>query len=60
MKTLFQIYAEEFAHIQYCCYCMETKGDRLTCCDEADWIEFKDLDIEDQRAIIDEELNDNF
>jgi hypothetical protein len=39
---------------------METKGDRLTCCDEADWIEFKDLDIEDQRAIIDEELNDNF
>lgn len=60
MKTLFQTYVEEFAHIQYCCYCMEAKEDKLMCCDEAHWIEFKDLDIEDQRAIIDEELNDNF
>jgi hypothetical protein len=38
---------------------METKGDRFSCCQENHFIEFKDLDIEDQKAIIDEELDEN-
>ncbi len=60
MKSLFEQYREQFSDIQYCCYCMEPKGDKWHCCQENHWIEFKDLDIEDQKAIIEEELNDNF
>ena len=60
MTSLFEQYRRQFADIQYCCYCMEAKGDKWHCCQENHWIEFKDLELEDQKQIIEDELNDNF
>ena len=56
MKSLFQTYIEEFSGIQYCPYCLTTKGDRIVCCDETDFIDFKDLDLDQQKSIIEDEL----
>ena len=60
MKSLFQTYIEEFSDIKYCPYCLTTKGNRIVCCQEADFIEFKELQPEQQKLIIEDELNDNF
>jgi hypothetical protein len=57
MKTLFQTYVEEFSDIHYCPYCLAIKGDKIVCCQEADFIEFKDLDLDQQKAIIEDELD---
>jgi len=59
MKSLFEQYRDQFADIPYCCYCLEPQGDKWHCCQENHFIEFKDLDIEDQKYIIDSELEDN-
>jgi len=59
MKTLFQTYVSEFSDIHYCPYCLEIKGDKIVCCQEADFIEFKDLYIEQQKEIINAELDEN-
>ena len=60
MKTLFEQYSEHFSDIHYCPYCLTIKGDKIVCCQEADFIEFKDLYLDQQKEIIDSELNDNF
>ena len=57
MKSLFQTYVENFADIQYCPYCLTVKGNKIVCCQEADFIEFKDLDLDQQTQIIDQELD---
>ena len=57
MKTLFQTYVSEFSDIHYCPYCLAIKGDKIVCCQEADFIEFKDLDLDQQKAIIEDELD---
>ena len=59
MKTLFEQYREQFYDILYCCYCLEPKGESYSCCDENHFIEFKDLDIEEQKEIINAELDEN-
>jgi hypothetical protein len=59
MKTLFQTYVSEFSDIYYCPYCLTIKGDKIVCCQEADFIEFKDLYPEQQKEIIQQELNEN-
>lgn len=59
MKTLFEQYREQFSDILYCCYCLEPKGESYSCCDENHFIEFKDLDIEEQKEIINAELDEN-
>ena len=59
MKTLFEQYREQFADILYCCYCLEPKGESYKCCDENHFIEFQELDIEEQKIIIDDELDQN-
>ena len=59
MKTLFQFFVEEFSDIQYCPYCLSIKGDKIVCCQEADFIEFKDLDLDQQKAIIEDEFDQN-
>jgi hypothetical protein len=59
MKTLFEQYRDQFADIPYCCYCLEPQGDKWHCCQENHFIEFKDLDIEDQKEIINAELDEN-
>ena len=60
MKTLFQTYVEEFSDIHYCPYCLTTKGNKIVCCQEADFIGFKDLYPEQQKQIIEDELNNHF
>jgi hypothetical protein len=59
MKTLFQTYVSEFSDIYYCPYCLTIKGNKIVCCQEADFIEFKDLYPEQQKEIIQQELNEN-
>ncbi|CAK0752904.1 hypothetical protein CCP3SC1AL1_190037 [Gammaproteobacteria bacterium] len=59
MKTLFQTYVSEFSDIHYCPYCLTIKGDKIVCCQEADFIPFKDLDLDQQKAIIEDELDEN-
>jgi hypothetical protein len=59
MKTLFQTYVSEFSDIHYCPYCLSTKGNKIVCCQEADFIEFKDLYPEQQKDIIQQELDEN-
>ena len=60
MKSLFEQYREQFSDIPYCCYCLEPKGERGSCCDENHFIEFRDLELEDQKYIIECELDENF
>jgi len=59
MKSLFQTYVSEFSDIHYCPYCLTIKGDKIVCCQEADFIPFKDLYIDQQKLIIEDELNQN-
>jgi len=59
MKSLFEQYREQFSDILYCCYCLEPKGESYSCCQENHFIEFKDLDIEEQKEIINDELDQN-
>jgi hypothetical protein len=58
MKSLFQIYLEEFSDIQYCPYCLAVKDNKSCCTD--DWIEFKDFKLETQKQIIQQELDQGF
>ena len=57
MKSLFQTYVENFSDIQYCPYCLTVKGNKIVCCQEADFIEFKDLDLDQQKQIINQEFD---
>lgn len=57
MKTLFQFFVEEFSDIKYCPYCLAVKGNKIVCCQEADFIEFKDLDLDQQKEIINQEFD---
>lgn len=59
MKSLFQTYLEEFSSIKYCPYCLTVKGNKIVCCQEADFIEFKDLDLDQQKSIINDEFDQN-
>jgi len=59
LKTLFEFFVEEFSDIHYCPYCLTIKGDKIVCCQEADFIEFKDLDLDQQKEIIQQELDEN-
>ena len=53
-------YKEQYAYEQYCPYCVTPKGKKLTCCDEVDWVDFKDLDDNTQLEIIKEEYDNAF
>jgi hypothetical protein len=59
MKTLFQTYVDEFSDTKYCPYCLNIMGNKIVCCQEADFIEFKDLYPEQQKEIIQQELDEN-
>jgi len=57
MKSVFVQYSEHFSDIHYCPYCLNIKGNKIVCCQEADFIEFKDLYPEQQKEIIQQELD---
>jgi hypothetical protein len=53
-------YKEQYAHEQYCPYCVTPKGKKFVCCGEMDWVDFKDLDDNTQLEIIKEEYDNAF
>ena len=57
MKTLFQTYVEEFSDNEYCGYCMTIKTPN--CCEYSYYVGFKDLYPEQQKEIIQQELDEN-
>lgn len=58
MKSLFEQYMEEFSNssTEYCFYCCTPRGDKIGCCHENHFGEFKDFEREDQVFIIENEL----
>jgi hypothetical protein len=56
VKDLLQGIMEDEKHVQYCCYCVERRADKMSCCSENHWIEFRDLDDETQLEIVKEIL----
>jgi len=60
MKDFFETAKEEFAGIEYCPYCMEQRGNKMSCCSEVHFIDFADLDEDTQREIVQEEYDLNF
>jgi len=56
MKSAFEMYREEFKDIEYCCYCLEPKGDKYHCCQENHFVPFQDLETSEQMDIINEEI----
>jgi len=56
MKSLIEQYREEFQGIEYCCYCIEPKDGKHSCCKENHFILFEDFDDVDQLHIIDGEI----
>ena len=59
MKSVFVQYSEHFSDIHYCIYCLTIKGNKIVCCQEADFIEFRDLYPDQQKEIIQQELDEN-
>jgi len=56
MKSLIEQYREEFQGIEYCCYCMEPKDGKHSCCKENHFIPFEDFDDKDQIQMIEDEI----
>jgi hypothetical protein len=56
MKSLIEQYREEFQGIEYCCYCMEPKDGKYSCCQENHFILFEDFDDKDQIQMIEDEI----
>jgi sulfur relay (sulfurtransferase) complex TusBCD TusD component (DsrE family) len=56
VKELLQAIMENESRVQYCCYCVERRGEKMSCCSENHWIEFRDLDDETQLDIVREIL----
>lgn len=61
MQSLYNEYHNEFmaSSQEYCCYCLEQKTGH-SCCQENHFVTFKDLYPEDQREIINAELEHAF
>ena len=64
MKLVLSDFAERYfvenATTQYCAYCLTPKAGRLNCCEDINWIAFKDLDDITQRALMEEEYDQAF
>jgi hypothetical protein len=56
MKSLFEQYREELQDTTYCCYCLELQGEKWHCCKENHFSLFQDLDFEDQKEMINWEI----
>jgi len=62
VKSLYEQFKQEFmaSSVEYCCYCCQPREEKIGCCQENHFVEFKDLYLEDQQAIINEELEQSF
>lgn len=62
VKSLFEQYKQEFmsSSVEYCCYCCEPKEEKIGCCQENHFVEFKYLPDDEQKHIINSELEQIF
>jgi len=51
MKYTFEDVLKRYSHVHYCCYCYEPKDEKISCCQESDFIQLKDFDHETQMEI---------
>jgi hypothetical protein len=57
LKNELQDIYDAQSEVYYCCYCLEPQGDKVTCCFESHFVEFKYLFPNDQQQIAQEILN---
>ena len=57
IKDELQAIYEDQAEVYYCCYCLEPQREKITCCFENHFVEFKYLFPNDQKQIAQEILN---
>jgi len=57
IKDELQAIYEDESNVYYCCYCLQPQADKIGCCYENHFVEFKDLYPEDQQEIAQEILN---
>ena len=57
IKDELQAIYEDQAEVYYCCYCLEPQGEKVTCCFENHFVEFKYLFPNDKKQIAQEILN---
>ena len=57
IKDELQAIYEEQEEVYYCCYCLEPQGEKITCCYENHFVEFKYLDNACKQEIAQEILN---
>jgi hypothetical protein len=43
---------------EYCCYCLDPKGSKYSCCKENHFVPFSDLYEDDQNYLIDEQVDE--
>lgn len=55
MKSWVEQYLDEQAEVEYCPYCMNERGEKMSCCHEVHFIKFKDLEFKEQMDIAHEE-----
>lgn len=55
MKTFFQEYLDENATVQYCPYCLNLRGEKMSCCGEVHFIELQEMSTDEQLDIIQSE-----
>jgi hypothetical protein len=60
MKNFEAQIRQEFmqSDVRYCVYCIEPKDDKITCCGEYDFVPFRSLYPQDQRILIQKQLNE--
>lgn len=57
MKDLLQTICEDEASVYYCCYCLQPQDEKIVCCHENHFVEFKYLDNDCQQEIAQEIMN---
>ena len=57
IKDELQAIKQDEANVYYCCYCLQPQGEKIVCCKENHFVEFRYLDNDCQQQIAEEILN---
>ena len=55
MKSWVEQYLDEQADVEYCPYCMNERGNKMSCCHEVHFIKFSELELHEQMEIAHQE-----
>lgn len=55
MKSWITDFFDEEAEVEYCPYCLNPRNNKMSCCHEVHFIQFKDLDHQDKLDIASQE-----